>query len=276
MSSTDTRDRLASRALRFMLDSNVSDVLVDDDSLKVGLRRATDRGTISLLVTHIQVDENLDHPHPEQGRRLIHAMMGAGVRSVPTYGLVLDVSRPESAVLFDEATGAMFEAFRKGNPKHTEDGLLAATALHENAILVTAESEKHRRRLRRHFPGLEVWGLKDLRAFLEELETQTAIGEDTLAAGTLMTPTFAGPGSVETSVWINPGGSVEPHLKVSLPLPPLGASPQYPSTTLMQRIDPATGGGIQFTVTVRRASPGEEPPRVFRWELAPGSVTQVS
>jgi hypothetical protein len=114
------------------------------------------------------------------------------VRAVPTYGLVLEVSRPESATLFDEATAGMFEAFRKGNSKHTQDGLLAATALHENAILVTAENEKHCRRLRRHFQGLEVWGLEDLRAFLEDLETQTPIGEDAVAAGTLLTPSFTG------------------------------------------------------------------------------------
>lgn len=154
-----------------MLDSNVSHALVDDDSLRVALRRAADRGSIALLVTHIQVDENLDHPDQEQGRRLIHAMMGTGVRAVPTYGLVLDVSRPESATLFDETTAAMFEAFRKGNPKHSQDGLLAATAMHENAIFVTAENEKHCRRLRRHFRGLEVWALGDLRAFLEDLDT---------------------------------------------------------------------------------------------------------
>jgi hypothetical protein len=257
-----------------MLDSNVSHALVDDDSLKVGLRRAADRGSIGLLVTHIQVDENLDHPDQEQGRRLIHAMMGTGVRAVPTYGLVLNVSRPESATLFDEATATMFEAFLQGNPKHSQDGLLAATALHENAILVTAENEKHRRRLRRHFRGLEVWALGDLRAFLEDLEARTPIGEDAIAAGALLTPAFTGPGSVKGSVWISSGGLVEPYLTVSLASPKAGAGPQNASTVLMSQIERAPGGGMRFSVTVRRTSPGEEPPRVFRWELAPGQATQ--
>ena len=180
---------------RFMLDSNVSHALVDDDSLKVALRRAADRGSIGLLVTHIQVDENLDHPDQGQGRRLIHAMMGTGVRAVPTYGLVLDVSRPESATLFDEATAAMFEAFLQGNPKHSQDGLLAATALHENAILVTAENEKHcrrsggpdsdRRRRGRcwHAPGASVYGTRsDERVRLDQLgRTRGTVSEGVVA-----------------------------------------------------------------------------------------------
>ena len=257
-----------------MLDSNVSHALVDDDSLRVGLRRVADRGSIALLVTHIQVDENLNHPDKEQGRRLIHAMMGTGVRAVPTYGLVLDVSRPESATLFDEATAAMFEEFRQGNPKHSQDGLLAATALHEDAILVTAENEKHRRRLRRHFRGLEVWALADLRAFLDDLETQTPIDEDAIAAGTLLTPAFTGPGSMKGSVWINSGTVVEPYLNVSLASPMAGAGRQSTSTVLMYQIEPAPAGGMRFTVTVRRTSPGEEPPRIFRWELVRGRATQ--
>lgn len=257
-----------------MLDSNVSHALVDDDSLRVALRRATDRGFIELLVTHIQVDENLDHPDQEQGRRLIHAMMGTGVRAVPTHGLVLDVSRLDSAILFDESTAAMFEAFRKGNPKHSQDGLLAATALHENATLVTAENEKHCRRLRRHFRGLEVCSLEDLRAFLEGLEAWTLIAGDAVAAGTLLTPAFTGPGEVTGSVWISMGGLVEPCLTVSLASPQAGAGSQNASTVLMYRIEQAPRGGTRFSVTVRRSSPGEEPPRVFRWQLAPGPPTQ--
>lgn len=272
---TPTPSRHASREHpRFMLDSNVSHALVDDDSLKVALRRAADRGSIGLLVTHIQVDENLDHPDQEQGRRLIHAMMGTGVRAVPTYGLVLDVSRPESATLFDEATAAMFGAFLQGNPKHSQDGLLAATALHENAILVTAENEKHCRRLRRHFRGLEVWALGDLRAFLEDLEAQTPIGEDAVAAGTLLVPAFTGPGSMKGSVWISLGGLVEPYLKVSLPSPKASAGHENASTVLMHQTEWAPGDGMRLSVIVRRTSPGEEPPRVFRWELAPGHATQ--
>jgi predicted nucleic acid-binding protein len=273
--SNDNPDRLAG-PMRFMLDSNVSHALVDDDKLRLAVRRAADRGFIALLVTHIQVDENLDHPDPDQGRRLIHALIGTGARTVPTYGLALQASRPEHAMLFDEAMAGMFEAFRRGNPKHTQDGLLAATALHETAILVTAENEKHRRRLRRFFPGLEVWGVNDLQAFLDDLENQTPIGEFALAAGTLMTPAFVGPGAVEASVRINLGMPVPPQLNVSLELPRSRAGFESASTIVMQRIEPAAGGGVQFTVTVRRTSRGDEPARVFRWELAPEGVTRTS
>ena len=58
-------------------------------------------------------------------------------------------------------------AFQGGNPKHLEDALIAATAEHHGAILVTGE--KTRERYAAHFPGLTVWTIHDLRSLAKGL-----------------------------------------------------------------------------------------------------------
>jgi hypothetical protein len=107
---------------------------------------------------------------------------------------VLDASRLDNARLFDDATAAMFDAFVQGNPNHAQDGLLASTALHEDAIFVTGENEQHRRRLKRHFPGLQVWTPDDLRDCVASLSAQRLTEAGSMASGTLSTAPFDGPG----------------------------------------------------------------------------------
>ncbi len=263
--------------LRLMLDSNISHALHRDDGLRESLTRAVDSGSVELLVTHIQVDENLDHPDPEEGRRLIHAMMGSGARAVPTYGVVLDVSRLGSARLFDEGTAAMFEAFRHGNPKHSQDGLIAATALREGAVLVTAENVKHRRRLQAHFSGLVVWSLEDLREHMNaQSEDVQADLRGMVAAGSVITQAFVGPGETESAITLNTGDMSGPHMTISFVPPPDVASDDEtdPSTAYVYRVHPERAGWTRFAVTVRRHSPGQEPQHVFRWTLAQRPVAR--
>jgi hypothetical protein len=146
--------------LRLMLDSNVSHALRDDEDLWDALRVAVIDRRFEVLVTHVQVDENLNHPDPEQGRGLIHFLMSVGARSVPTHGLVLGVSRIGFARLFSDEDVALFERFRLDNPRHSRDGLIAMSAWREGAVLVTAERMRERFRI---FDGLRVWSIADLR-----------------------------------------------------------------------------------------------------------------
>lgn len=249
-----------------MLDSNLSDLLGTDDQLRSELRRAVEAGDVDALVTHIQVDENLDIPDPEAGRRLIHAMMGAGVRAVPTFGVVLDVSRLGSARLADERTSAMIEAYRQGNPKQSEDALIAATALHEDAILVTLE--KGRGRFRRAFPGLTVWSADELRDHLSsQSDPAWILASNIVASGSIVTREFKGPGRVNASARLAMG-SVEPlELVVTGGIfggleRSRGGSTSF--TQSLARIDRST---VALNITVARTDPGVEPVREFRWEL---------
>ena len=61
------------------------------------------------------------------------------------------------------ADAGPIEAVRRGNPKHTEDALIAATALRDNLVLVTNDHLLSRRATEL---GVEVWTPERLLAFL--------------------------------------------------------------------------------------------------------------
>jgi predicted nucleic acid-binding protein len=145
--------------LRIMLDSNIFDRLMDADvevDVTGALRRAVEAGAVTLLVTHIQVDEILDVSEDEDRRNLIHTLMRAGIREIPTMGLYLDKSRLGHARLADEETYERINAYVGDNRAELDDALIAATAAFEGAVLVT-EDRGFRARYQRHFPGLDVW-----------------------------------------------------------------------------------------------------------------------
>jgi predicted nucleic acid-binding protein len=81
---------------------------------------------------------------------------------VPTYGIVLDHSRIGLAAFADEETNRRIMAFQRGNPSHIEDALIASTAEHLGASLVT--EERRRKAYRDHFPRLSVLSVRDLRS----------------------------------------------------------------------------------------------------------------
>jgi hypothetical protein len=255
------------KPVTFLLDSNVSHVLVDDVPFRRALRGAVDAGDIQLLVTHVQVDENLAQSDQEAGRQRVHAMMAAGVRAVETSGFVLDVSRLDHAKLFDEATAAMYEAFVQSNRRHAEDGLLAATALREKAIFVTSE-KRARNRFMRHFAGLVLWTPEQLREYVEAeaLDRETVAGQ--VASGSLTTPAFVGPGARSTSFQLQIRGLAEPALSVSLvaAVEPLAVTDDR-RTAFSYRIADDGGGSVDVAITVRRDAPGEEARHAFEWRL---------
>jgi hypothetical protein len=67
--------------------------------------------------------------------------------------------------------------------------------------------------------------LGDLVACLELLENQIPFAAGAVAAGSLQTPSFIGPGEVTTSVWIATKALAHPRLIVSL-LSDAGRNPQ--------------------------------------------------
>jgi len=130
---------------RFLLDSNVYDRLVETPERQRMAIEAHDLGRIELLITHVQVDELMQ----DAGKRGRTLAIPATITE--TYGFVLDVSRlglarfgePEELDRIDSA-----------GRKHRKDALLAVTARHEGAVLVTDD-----RRLQNFASrdGIEVW-----------------------------------------------------------------------------------------------------------------------
>lgn len=145
-----------------MLDTNVADALLLDARQVRAMARSWD-----ILVTHVQIEEVLDTPDKARRTRLILTLLSLGARLVPSAILVFDVSRLDYARLGTEDLNARFSAYVAGNPRHAQDGIIAATAFDEGAVLVTAE--RARGRLAKHFPELVVWSPAEFRAYADKV-----------------------------------------------------------------------------------------------------------
>jgi hypothetical protein len=102
-------------------------------------------GKIELLQTHLQRDE-LMRDETRRTRTLVLPCV-----FVPTYGVVFGTSRPGLAQ-FGEAE--KLDAIRSESGGHTNDALIAATAQHHGATLVT---DDHRLTNRAKSKGITVW-----------------------------------------------------------------------------------------------------------------------
>lgn len=146
---------------RVVLDANAVDPLVDQPGAFEILEQAITEQRVEVLYTHVTLDELAGVPDLERRRRLILAVVALG-RLVPTGAFVLDFSRLNFARLVDDVDA--FEAFRSGNLKHTADALIAATAVFEDAAVVTADQRLTSRAQAR---GLQVLTMLELLARLD-------------------------------------------------------------------------------------------------------------
>ena len=155
--------------VRIMVDTHVIDAILADGSLFEAMRDASTCGRLSVLVTHVQVDEVLDlAPRDlEAAKRLVHTLLAIGAREVNTHGFVLDLSRLDLADLADDKGSGTIESFTGGNASHLEDALIAATADGLGVPLVTDEAR--RGRYRRTYPGLRLLTTTELRALVDGL-----------------------------------------------------------------------------------------------------------
>ena len=140
----------------FMLDSNAYDPIIDDLDLWRLTIETCQSGRIELLLTHVQYDELCDIPQEERRNR------AASIPFVvtPTYGLLLGTSKVGLA-RFGEPDKV--EAIRNQSDRHSRDALIAATAQHEGATLVTNDDRLTRRARQ---VGVEVWSSAEFAAFL--------------------------------------------------------------------------------------------------------------
>jgi hypothetical protein len=147
----------------YMLDTMVIDAIADDWDFVTALRGTSESG-VGLLVTHIQVDEVLATPDAAKRDRLVRALLWIGVRMVLTRGAYLDHSRLGMCTCTPEEAGARMKGFQRGNRQHIEDALIAETALHVGAVLITGEVRL--RPWREHYPQLELLSIESFRAMV--------------------------------------------------------------------------------------------------------------
>jgi predicted nucleic acid-binding protein len=146
-----------------MLDTHVVDALLVEDAMLDALRWASDQGVLQIVVTHVQVDEILDtcKRDLDRAKLLIHTLLQVRAVEVSTYGAAWDHSRFGLSTWTDGETADALRALTGGNPAHTEDALIAATADHLGIPLVT--DERRRTRFTRAFPSLRLLSGEDLR-----------------------------------------------------------------------------------------------------------------
>lgn len=151
-----------------VLDANAVDPLVDQPGAYEILERALLEGRVTVLYTHVTLEELAKVPDLERRQRLLLALTGLG-RLVPTGAFVLDFSRLNHARLNDDVES--FDAFRSGNVTHTADALIAVTAAVENALLVTADQRLSGRARDR---GLQAMTMPDLLTLLANTQPDSA------------------------------------------------------------------------------------------------------
>lgn len=128
-----------------MLDSNVFDELLADADAFAAVADALDAGYLRVLVTHVQRDQLAATPDDDKRRRLLTVAALVDPMDVYTAGFIVDVSTVDEGAL--DMNSDLIEAIRPppSNERHDRDALIAVTAHHYRAILVTGDGRLVRR-----------------------------------------------------------------------------------------------------------------------------------
>jgi predicted nucleic acid-binding protein len=85
-------------------------------------------------------------------------------------GFVLDVSRLDLACLDGSDAGIIeYEQIQKGNPKHTEDALIALTAHREATVLVT-EDNNLTKKIKATKTSLTLWKFEEFKNLINSMQ----------------------------------------------------------------------------------------------------------
>jgi hypothetical protein len=119
-----------------MLDTNIYDLLVADAPTLQLVEDRVAAGRISIITTHVQVDQLIDIPDATKRQ----AVLSVPTVKVRTTGAMWDVSKWGEARFGDDSTNANLDQLMKGNPKHAPDALIGVTASSVADMLVTNDS----------------------------------------------------------------------------------------------------------------------------------------
>ena len=120
-------------SMQLMFDSNIFDDLVSG-KLPLDLFGSTN---IKIYVTHIQIDEINKCEEIDKRARLFLLMVELKSEKRATESFILGTSRLGSAKLGDSN---IIETLRAGNLKYTNDALIGETAIKNNLVLITNDS----------------------------------------------------------------------------------------------------------------------------------------
>ncbi len=122
--------------IKVIFDSNIYD-LIADGSLNINLL-SEKKEDFEFYITHVQIDEINECPNEDKRARLLLFMTKLSPIVIPTESYILGKSRLGEARLGDTKT---LEEIRKENSEHNEDALIGETAIKNNLILVTEDSQ---------------------------------------------------------------------------------------------------------------------------------------
>lgn len=120
-------------SINFMFDTTVfNDIL----SKKINMEKFPEK--FHYFVTHIQWDELNRTSDLEVKENLLKIFELIEIQEIPTESTSFDISKFNKAKF---GNGKTFEELRRGKLKHTQDALIAETAMKNNLILVTNDKE---------------------------------------------------------------------------------------------------------------------------------------
>lgn len=125
---------------RFLLDGNIIDKFLVNNSILEKLVRAHSKGIVEILTTHVEQDEleATKVGKPERGQALVTTHIELNATPVPTNGIVLGLSKFGGAAFSSAEDIEQYERLTS-NPKDREDVLLVLTAKSQNATFVSED-----------------------------------------------------------------------------------------------------------------------------------------
>jgi hypothetical protein len=152
---------------RIAFDSNVVDAIAASPGLLEAIQRASSRGVLQLISTHVQEDELIATPDRRRRSKLLAVYHALPVSTVPTHGFVLDISRLGMARLGDgSSTGVSIDDLDSESGRHRRDALIGVTAAGEADAFVTCERRRLPKRMRRAGAACEIWDFKRFREYV--------------------------------------------------------------------------------------------------------------
>jgi predicted nucleic acid-binding protein len=127
--------------LQILADTNIYDAVAADPKLKQLIEQCMAAGLIGFKITHIQFGQLEKIP----ANRDIGQSAAINAERTGVSVFLTDYSRAGEDRLASAETSAAFAAIQKGNPKHTEDAMIGATAIAEANILVTNDTTFRKR-----------------------------------------------------------------------------------------------------------------------------------
>ena len=150
---------------KFMLDTQIYDLIIAVPGLVDHINRLTAEGTMAILCTHIQNDELADIP--DEHKRAEVSRIDR--QQVTTAGAVSGISKYGGATYGDgSSSGIALDQIRSLSKRHTKDALIATTAARDADVLVTRD-RRLANRVSATSASCEVWSFEQFKSYISSL-----------------------------------------------------------------------------------------------------------